>query len=103
MATMQLLVRFCDIKKVSANLVVTNFNLVIIRLANQQKKGSEAWGKRKFNNDSKTFLGHLNIIALSGTSIDAVDDIRPIDPVDRNCLFPDETELMNIYQACITN
>ena len=43
----------------------------------------------------------MNTVALSGTSVDAVDDIRPIDPVDRNCLFPDETDLMNVYQACI--
>jgi hypothetical protein len=84
--------------------------------------------------------GHLNIIALSGTSVDAVDDIRygqcygiiflidfhrlssnyfkthffrwklldidvyntdlrPIDPVDRNCYFPDETEQMKVYKV----
>ena len=53
-----------------------------------------------FNFD-KLFSGHLNIVALSGTSIDADDDIRPIDPVDRNCLFPDEIDHMNIYKACI--
>jgi hypothetical protein len=43
--------------------------------------------------------GHLNIVSLSGTSIDAEDDIRPIDPVDRNCYFPDETEHMTIYKV----
>lgn len=42
--------------------------------------------------------GHLNLVALSGTSIDAQDDIRSIDPVDRNCYFPDETDQLKIYK-----
>lgn len=43
--------------------------------------------------------GHLNMVALSGTSVDAQDDIRSIDPVDRNCYFPDETEHLKIYKV----
>lgn len=43
--------------------------------------------------------GHLNMVALSGTSVDAEDDIRPIDPTDRNCYFPDETEHLKIYKV----
>ena len=43
--------------------------------------------------------GHLNSVALSGTSIDAEDDIRPIDPVDRNCYFSDETDQLQLHQV----
>jgi len=43
--------------------------------------------------------GHLNTVALSGTSIDAEDDIRSIDPVDRNCYFPDETKQIQLHQV----
>jgi hypothetical protein len=32
------------------------------------------------------------MIALSATLIGATDDLRMIDPVSRNCLFPDETD-----------
>jgi hypothetical protein len=43
--------------------------------------------------------GHLNTVSLSGTSINAEDDIRSIDPVDRNCYFPDETEQLQLHQV----
>jgi len=43
--------------------------------------------------------GHLNLIALSGTSLAADDSIRSIDPVDRNCYFPDETDLLTINKV----
>ena len=43
--------------------------------------------------------GHLNIVALSGSSVDADISIRPIDPFDRNCYFPDEIEQMKVYKV----
>ena len=44
-------------------------------------------------------IGKLNIVALTGSTVDAVDDIRPINPPDRNCYFPDETETMKVYNV----
>ena len=38
-------------------------------------------------------------MALIGSTVDAVDDIRPINPPDRNCYFPDETETMKVYNV----
>ena len=43
--------------------------------------------------------GHLNIVTLTGSTVDADEDIRPIDPADRNCYFPDETETMKFYNV----
>lgn len=43
--------------------------------------------------------GHLNLIALSGTSLAADDSIRSIAPADRNCYFPDETDLLSINKV----
>jgi hypothetical protein len=43
--------------------------------------------------------GHNNMIALSATKIDATDDLRSISPINRNCLFPDETGNLKLYKS----
>jgi hypothetical protein len=43
--------------------------------------------------------GHNNMIALSATEIDATDDLRSISPINRNCLFPDETGNLKLYKS----
>ena len=42
--------------------------------------------------------GHKNLIALSATKIDADDGIRNIEPVRRNCRFPDESEDLKLHK-----
>jgi hypothetical protein len=42
--------------------------------------------------------GHKNLIALSATKIDADDGIRSIEPVRRNCRFPDEAEELKLHK-----
>ena len=42
--------------------------------------------------------GHNNIIALSGTEIQADDTLRDLSVESRNCLFPDENTNMKIYK-----
>jgi len=43
-------------------------------------------------------LGHNNIIALSGTEIQADDTLRDLSVKSRNCLFPEENTNMKIYK-----
>jgi hypothetical protein len=43
--------------------------------------------------------GHNNMIALSATEIDAADDLRSISPINRNCLFADETGNLKLYKS----
>jgi hypothetical protein len=40
--------------------------------------------------------GHNNIIALTGSQIDADPDLRDLDPSDRKCYFPDENTNMKM-------
>ena len=42
--------------------------------------------------------GYNNIISLSGTKIDADDNLKKLDPVARNCLFQDETDQLIIHR-----
>ena len=42
--------------------------------------------------------GHKNLIALSATKIDSDDGIRHIDPVSRNCRFPEESEQLKLHK-----
>ena len=42
--------------------------------------------------------GHKNMIALTATKIDADDGIRNIEPVRRNCRFPDEADQLLLHK-----
>ena len=42
--------------------------------------------------------GHNNIVALSGSRIDANEDLRNLDKSERNCLFPDENSDLKIHK-----
>ena len=46
-----------------------------------------------------TLLGHKNIVSLSVTKINASENIRGIDPVQRNCLFPDENQSLKMHKS----
>ena len=41
--------------------------------------------------------GFKNMVALSAVKIDADDDIIDIDPIDRNCYFPEEVGTMRLH------
>jgi hypothetical protein len=43
--------------------------------------------------------GHNNIVALTATKVEATDALKDLDPVSRNCLFPDESESLKIYKS----
>jgi hypothetical protein len=43
-------------------------------------------------------VGHKNIIALTATKIDADEGIRHIEPVRRNCRFPNEAEELKLHK-----
>jgi hypothetical protein len=43
--------------------------------------------------------GHNNIVALTATKVDATDNLKDLDPVSRNCLFPEESENLKIYRS----
>ena len=43
--------------------------------------------------------GHNNIIALSGSKIDAEEDLRSLKVEDRNCKFPDERDGLTLYKT----
>ena len=42
--------------------------------------------------------GHNNMVALSATEIDSTDDLRNIDPKNRNCLFPNEASYLKLHK-----
>ena len=42
--------------------------------------------------------GHANLISLSAIKIDADESIRNIEPKNRNCFFPDETERIKFHR-----
>jgi hypothetical protein len=42
--------------------------------------------------------GHNNLVSVSATVVNADDSIRNVDPVDRNCLFEDENENLQLYK-----
>ena len=43
--------------------------------------------------------GHVNTVALSATKVEASEDLRSMDPVSRNCRFPDENSNLRIYKS----
>ena len=50
--------------------------------------------------------GHENFVSIKVTNVAAHPDIRSIPPEKRNCYFPDESEIMELYKvyaqtACI--
>jgi len=51
-----------------------------------------------FQKGFKIKSGHRNLVALSAIRIDADDSIRSIDPVERNCLFEDETSSLVFHK-----
>ena len=42
--------------------------------------------------------GHKNFISMSAISFDADDNIRPIHPIHRNCLFQNENQALKIHK-----
>ena len=42
--------------------------------------------------------GHKNLIALSATKIDSDPGIKHIDPISRNCRFPEESEQLKLHK-----
>ncbi len=42
--------------------------------------------------------GHINLVALSATKVEASSDIRSIEPSRRRCFFSDETSNLKIYK-----
>jgi hypothetical protein len=39
------------------------------------------------------------MVALTAINVDATPDLRDIDPLDRNCLFPDETHMLKFHKT----
>ncbi len=51
-----------------------------------------------FQKGFKIKSGHRNLVALSAIRIDADDTLRDIDPIDRGCLFGDETSSLVFHK-----
>jgi hypothetical protein len=43
--------------------------------------------------------GHVNFIGLSASRIEADDSLRSLDPISRNCRFPEENEMLQLHKT----
>ena len=49
-------------------------------------------------NEFKIAPGHSNMVALSASKLEADESVRSIRPLERNCYFEDETELVRLHK-----